>query len=556
MFDRPKNPKFINASGMIGLLTLNLLIGTSFGKGADFAIAAPIPAQHNTKLPTLENTEWQLVSWTGGTPLAQAPITAQFEKNRLSGSDGCNRYTTSYQLKGKTLEINAAIATTRRACPPDISEKSRQFLQLLGAATQYRITQYKSLEITYQYGTEQGTLLFSPKTAAAPSAPTSSLEGKEWKLSALNGNKLVTDSKITALFKDGKLSGSGGCNRFTASYQLKDKILTVNPQIASTMMACPQPLMNQEQTFLEALAGSKEYKVDNQGNLQITYQTKTGKGLLTFSPPSSPTASSPQPEPKPTVSTTASAKEKNIYVNDQTVNCTGVAPQKCWQIRENPSDKWQLLYTPIKGFDYQPGYLYKLSLKETTIARPPADGSAIQRTLVKVLAQVPSIWLDKPLSNWNKAGAAIPKAPKPTGDRPTVARCLAQVRAATTPEDKALTAAGWSLFGAVQSYGKTTLVKAMSSVDGMCRPLGYQTFVFQGGQFAGTLSPQAMNARTNGAAQQENLTTADNLSVEYSRYGEQDALCCPSLVSRATFKIERSQGKPLVVPVNSALESP
>ena len=29
-----------------------------------------------------------------------------------------------------------------------------------------------------------------------------------------------------------------------------------------------------------------------------------------------------------------------------------------WQVSEKSSDAWRLLYTPIKGFNYQPGYLY------------------------------------------------------------------------------------------------------------------------------------------------------------------------------------------------------
>jgi hypothetical protein len=79
--------------------------------------------------------------------------------------------------------------------------------------------------------------------------------------------------------------------------------------------------MSQEQTFLVALAGSVEYKIDNSGNLQITYQTKSEKGTLTFSstapaisPSVSPSASpappnSARPKPKPA----ASSKDKILY---------------------------------------------------------------------------------------------------------------------------------------------------------------------------------------------------------------------------------------------------
>ena len=38
----------------------------------------------------------------------------------------------------------------------------------------------------------------------------------------------------------------------------------------------------------------------------------------------------------------------------------------------------------------------------------------------------------------------------------------------------------------------------MSNADGMCRPLGYQFFLFVGDDFAGTLSPAPMDSRTDG----------------------------------------------------------
>ncbi len=50
----------------------------------------------------------------------------------------------------------------------------------------------------------------------------------------------------------GRLHGNSGCNRFFGAYQIEGGALKVGP-MASTMMACEQPLMSQERDFLQML---------------------------------------------------------------------------------------------------------------------------------------------------------------------------------------------------------------------------------------------------------------------------------------------------------------
>ena len=104
-------------------------------------------------------------------------------------------------------------------------------------------------------------------------------------------------------------------------------------------------------------------------------------------------------------------------------------------------------------------------------------------------------WLAKPLSPWNLAGAAVPKAPKPKGDSPSDPRCAGGVRHPETAVEGAVTTAGWSLFSTPRVKGDTTVLLAEASVDGMCRPWDYQAFVFVKRRFAGTLSPGMRTAR-------------------------------------------------------------
>lgn len=156
-------------------------------------------------------------------------------------------------------------------------------------------------------------------------------------------------------------------------------------------------------------------------------------------------------------------------------------------------------------------------------------------------------WLDAPLEGWNRSGAALLQEPAAEGGPDP--RCREQARAAAGAEDRTVVAAGWSLVGPLQVFGDTSVVTATSDFDGMCRWRGYQVFVFSGGRFAGTLSPQPMNSRTDGAAVQVHLYGDSNLTAEFARYTDKDPMCCPSRTSVVTYRLERTLEGPVVVPV-------
>jgi heat shock protein HslJ len=84
---------------------------------------------------------------------------------------------------------------------------------------------------------------------------------------------------------------------------------------------------------------------------------------------------------------TAGSVLKTLQVAPSRVECTGVARQLCLQVRESSDAAWTLLYEEIGGFEYEPGYLYEIRVKEEAVANPPADASAIRRTLVTILSK-------------------------------------------------------------------------------------------------------------------------------------------------------------------------
>lgn len=152
-------------------------------------------------------------------------------------------------------------------------------------------------------------------------------------------------------------------------------------------------------------------------------------------------------------------------------------------------------------------------------------------------------WLDaSPVVAWNQQGSAVPAAPAAEGEPLSSGRCAFQVRTPEGPADLAVTKAGWTLAGPLQVFGDTSVVTAAVAADGMCRPLGYQGFVFVRGRFAGSLSPTPMTPRTDGMMNTVYLQSRDRVLATYTRYEKDDPLCCPSRTSTVTFAVKRGTG--------------
>jgi hypothetical protein len=169
-------------------------------------------------------------------------------------------------------------------------------------------------------------------------------------------------------------------------------------------------------------------------------------------------------------------------------------------------------------------------------------------------APPPASWLDKPLDRWNAPGAALPRAPITPGSESPAAlakRCqFADDR--STPPARAIAEAGWIPFlhfDQKLARDGVEIVDGLTAADGMCRPRGYNVFVFVDGRFAGTLSPAAMNSREDASAGAVRILNGTTITAEFARYTDKDALCCPSARVTVTFTIEQSAGGAVVKPV-------
>jgi heat shock protein HslJ len=108
-------------------------------------------------------------------------------------------------------------------------------------------------------------LLLASLLLSACSTGQKSLVGT-WTLTAYGSQGATTppvaDSHASMTFNsDGTVSGSSGCNGFGGEYKTDGDQITFSG-LATTLMACEDPLMTQEGSMFKVLNGKAAYKID------------------------------------------------------------------------------------------------------------------------------------------------------------------------------------------------------------------------------------------------------------------------------------------------------
>jgi putative lipoprotein len=105
---------------------------------------------------------------------------------------------------------------------------------------------------------------------AGPRMKDLELAGTEWVLETLAGEALAHDVRPTVAFDaDGKVAGSGGCNRYFGAYAVDGESMAVG-HLGATQMACAPEVMAEEDRFLDAL-GSVDHASLREGLLVLSF---------------------------------------------------------------------------------------------------------------------------------------------------------------------------------------------------------------------------------------------------------------------------------------------
>jgi heat shock protein HslJ len=232
---------------------------------------------------SLSDTVWILATLNGQTALSGTVVTLAFADGKITGTDGCNRYAASYTVSGTKLTVSKDMITTQMACPAPIMQQAAAYTTALTQAATYK-----------NDGLQLALLDAGGKTLAAFTAQSKTLGGTSWTVTGYNNGKqavvsVAVGSKLTAGFSvDGQVSGSAGCNKYTAAYQTSGQSITIGPA-GSTRMMCADPagVMEQESLYLKALQTAATYRMEGS---QLELRTADGALAVTFvtSPTRSP----------------------------------------------------------------------------------------------------------------------------------------------------------------------------------------------------------------------------------------------------------------------------
>jgi len=97
--------------------------------------------------------------------------------------------------------------------------------------------------------------------SGSDSEPESKQVNTLWLLVEINGQDVLEETRITAEFSEGKISGSAGCNNYFAPYEMKGNRISIGIP-GSTRMFCSEPegIMDQESQYLGLLESANSFK--------------------------------------------------------------------------------------------------------------------------------------------------------------------------------------------------------------------------------------------------------------------------------------------------------
>lgn len=179
--------------------------------------------------------------------------TVQFvEDGSVSVQADCNQVLGSFTVDGGSLAIVLG-PSTLAACPE--GSLGDEFVANLAAAANFS---FDGDKLIIDLTTDSDTMRFE--------AQSTELAGTSWLVTGYNNGRggvvsPLLETTLTATFgAEGVVTGSAGCNRYRASYEVREDTISVGT-LAATRMACGEPegIMEQEQAFLAALETAATY---------------------------------------------------------------------------------------------------------------------------------------------------------------------------------------------------------------------------------------------------------------------------------------------------------
>lgn len=215
-------------------------------------------ANPSQTLPSVElaDTNWVLSSLDGKLPFPNTVVTLQLDKDgSATGSDGCNRFRTTYTQNDTNLTFETPAASTTIACDERVMQQAETYMMALAKTSSFMAT-------------ESVLIFLGDDEILATFVTNPGLQGSAWDVLNYNNGRgaitgLLPGTEITAFFDvAGNVTGNAGCNEYFATYAVTGNSIKIGAP-GTTFRFCSEPkgVMDQEFEFLNALESAATYSI-------------------------------------------------------------------------------------------------------------------------------------------------------------------------------------------------------------------------------------------------------------------------------------------------------
>ena len=266
----------ITAAAALASLALLTACGTETGSGAG---SGPGSDQTVVTDVAVTGVRWSFDSITVDGKRTPAPDGAYVEiaeNGRAKGNTGCNHFGGAVAVKADTLDVSLD-ETTEIGCPEDL-QRFETVLDKTFDGKLKAVVDGDKLTLTRADG---DTLVLSSQKPVP-------LQGTPWTVESLvsgdSSASLPAGTEGRAHFvigKDGKVTGSLGCNRFSTTATVSGSTIAFG-RVVSTRMLCAPPQMNVEKAMLNVFESKATYELRDR-SLSLT--APDGRGVAATAKP-------------------------------------------------------------------------------------------------------------------------------------------------------------------------------------------------------------------------------------------------------------------------------
>jgi heat shock protein HslJ len=119
------------------------------------------------------------------------------------------------------------------------------------------------------------------RTATHPDATAAAGPVGRWLAEDIRGGGVIDRVQtVLEIAADGAISGTGGCNTMRGTATIAGDTIAIGA-IASTRMACPRAVMEQESKFFAALRSARTWRIDS-ARRKLALLDADGKPVVVF----------------------------------------------------------------------------------------------------------------------------------------------------------------------------------------------------------------------------------------------------------------------------------